>query len=111
MKQAALTCILQSTLRKVTRKLGKRSSFSNAHCRIVVVDANLYCIELEFYRRKNLWRIVTSLVIPSTFPDDALRYLRTYYPKALGKAQVHRTYRVKHVVVKWPLWTCEFIEV
>jgi hypothetical protein len=72
--------------------------------------SDLHCVELGFSQLKNLCRLTTSLVIPSKTPDDALSYVQTHCPQALCKSQVHRIYRVQHVMIDWAQGTCEIVE-
>jgi hypothetical protein len=54
--------------------------------------------------------MMNSVVIPAKTPDDALRYLQAHCPEALRKSQVHRIYRVQHLMIDWPQGTCEIVE-
>ena len=72
--------------------------------------SDLYCIEIGCCPLKNLCRLTSSIIVPSTTPDDALLYVQTNFPKALRKSTVSRVYPVKHVLVDWPMGTCEIIE-
>ena len=85
-------------------------SFFYLHCRIRVMS-DLYCVELGFAQLKNLCRLATSIIVPSTTPDDALLYVQTHCPEVFRKFKVSRVYPVKHVLVDWPRGTCEIVEV
>jgi len=73
--------------------------------------SNLHCVELGFSPLKNLCRLIRSIIVPSKIPEDALHYVLKHCPEALRQSHVYRIYPERHVLVDWPMGTCEIIEV
>ncbi len=74
------------------------------------VMSDLHCIELGFAPLRNLYRLTSSIVVPSKTPDNALSYVQTHCHDALNQSTVCRVFPVRHVLIDWPQSTCEIVE-
>lgn len=62
----------------------------------------LYCVEIGRRQRKNLCRMLTSIVVPAKSPSGAVRYVESHCSDALVEGSVQRVFEAKHVIVDWP---------